>query len=103
MCPIAWPIFAVSKTAKNKLIDLCSNVLELLEKCTIMEKQLKEVTHSNTNPRSGSCFYYYFVVVVFYINLLTHRSAIKAGPPSQRTLWETCRAVPSQVSKGQTT
>lgn len=27
---------------------------------------------------------------------VTHRSAINANPPSQRMLWENCRAVPSQ-------
>ena len=30
-----------------------------------------------------------------YINLLTHRSAVEADPPSQRMPWEDCRAVPS--------
>ena len=37
------------------------------------------------------------VFVFFYINLLAHRSAIKADPPSQRMSWENCRAVPSHL------
>ena len=37
-----------------------------------------------------------FIVLFFLSNLLTNRLVIKADPPSQRMLWENCRAVPSQ-------
>ena len=39
------------------------------------------------------------LLLLFYVNLLTHRSAIKADPPSQRMPRENWCAVPSHHLK----
>ena len=55
---------------------------------------MREVTKKDMKRNKvGVC---HLVFLLFYIDLLTHRSAIKADPLSQRMPWGNCRVVPSQ-------